>query len=540
MKKISKLCLEKIRSVSTSSWILIAIILIGIFLRTYQFRDWMTFNPDQARDALEVQKVLDGRAPLPVLGPQAGNTAFKLGPAFYYFEIISAKIFGREAHKMAYPDLFFSIISIPLLFVFLRNFFVKNVALTLTGLYTISFFVITYSRFAFNPNSIPFFTLLFLLSLLGILNAEKRENFWFAILLGISMGIGIQLHALLFLAMPFVSLLVLVYLFVKKIFVWKSVLITLAFFAIFNGPYIFGEMRTGWTNSKAFFAGAGSETESADGRLGRNLSNDLICHIQGASYITASLGGGDKCKLMNLPTRITKKGWGNNIGNVGAAALGSILFVGGVVLLIYYVRKEKDARKKNFLMLVGLYLFAIFLIFIPVSASISIRYYIAIVFVPFIFLGLFWKFVLEKFSKKTALILAIVVSVGLGIANLYSIAIAADQYRSGKASTVDTAVFGETEKMSLYIFDNAKENQKVYLAGKKQYLKRFFMPLEYFAKQKDIDLVKIEKKKPAPGGLVFYVAKKQSKKDNLPVLIEGHESIGVKNFGNISLTEIAN
>ncbi|OIP60312.1 MAG: hypothetical protein AUK19_00305 [Candidatus Moranbacteria bacterium CG2_30_45_14] len=72
-----------------SLWILGAILILGIFLRTYEFRDWMTFNPDQARDAILVQNMMKNDE-WPMMGPQAGNKVFKVGPMFYYFEIISA------------------------------------------------------------------------------------------------------------------------------------------------------------------------------------------------------------------------------------------------------------------------------------------------------------------------------------------------------------------------------------------------------------------------------------------------------------------
>lgn len=525
-----------------TSVFLVAFFLLGIFLRTYHFREWMTFNPDQARDALVVQSVLDGRSPLPFLGPQAGNTAFKLGPMFYYFEIVSAGIFGSEAWKMAYPDLLFSILSIPLLFVFLRKFFTRNISAALAALYSVSFFAITYSRFAFNPNSIPFFTLLFLYGLVGVMNAGKKEDFRSAAAVGIAMGVGVQLHALLFLAMPLTAILVLGLLSSKKIFAWKSVLTASAFLLLFNFPQILGESRTGGANLHAFFSGAGSEAKITDNdRLWRNLSNDFICHVQGVANIAANTGSGDKCNLMNLPGRIQKKGWRNNVDNLVAVGIGGILFVGGAILWVLYLRRETDRRKRNFLMVGGFYLSVIFLIFIPVSASISIRYFISIAFAPYVFLGLWLRFIGERIPDRVALAVCVIVISGLAISNLNGIVVAASQYRAQRAGTVDTAVFGEVERMSAFVFDDVGPSGKVYLAGKKQYLKRFYMPLNYFAVQKGITLVKVENRKNLKsGGPLFYVAKRQSDKKDLPVPVEGHRSLEVGNFGNISLTRISN
>jgi len=154
-----------VKKVPWSAWILGAILILGIFFRTYEFRDWMEFNPDQARDAILVQNMMENDE-WPMMGPQAGNKVFKVGPMFYYFEIISARLFGGTADKMAYADLLFSIATIFLVYFFFKKFFAEQISLILTFLFSISFFVVTYSRFAFNPNSIPFFTLLFLFSLL--------------------------------------------------------------------------------------------------------------------------------------------------------------------------------------------------------------------------------------------------------------------------------------------------------------------------------------------------------------------------------------
>src|SRR4030042_4003685 len=104
--------------------ITIAIILgLGIFLRTYHFSDWLRFNADQSRDAALIKNIVEGKVNTPLLGPKAGGTEFRLGPAFYYFQFASAKVFGEEPEKLAYPDLLFSILSILLFFLLARIFF---------------------------------------------------------------------------------------------------------------------------------------------------------------------------------------------------------------------------------------------------------------------------------------------------------------------------------------------------------------------------------------------------------------------------------
>jgi len=190
----------------------IAIFSIGIFLRTYRFHDWLNIGDDQVNDAVIVGNVVDHDAPWPLLGPKMSNSGkngkkeqFQLGPMFYCFEIISAKLFGNYPDKLAYPDWLFDVLAIPLFYLFFKRFFGTNLTLALTGLYAVSFYALSFSRSAWNPNSIPFFTLLFLLSALEFLIHKEKTRWMWAVFLGLALGVGIQLHAILLVLLPLVT-----------------------------------------------------------------------------------------------------------------------------------------------------------------------------------------------------------------------------------------------------------------------------------------------------------------------------------------------
>ncbi len=139
-------------------WELVLILFIiagGIFFRAYNFSSWARFNDDQIRDALVVDRMVSGEE-FPIFGPKAGGTHFNLGPAFYYLEYFSALIFGNTPQSLAYPVLLFSILSIPLFYLIFKKIFNQNISLALTAVFASSFFIIKYSRFAWNMNLIPF------------------------------------------------------------------------------------------------------------------------------------------------------------------------------------------------------------------------------------------------------------------------------------------------------------------------------------------------------------------------------------------------
>jgi len=526
---------ERVKKVPWSAWILGAILILGIFFRTYEFRDWMEFNPDQARDAILVQNMMENDE-WPMMGPQAGNKVFKVGPMFYYFEIISARLFGGTADKMAYADLFFSIATIILTYFFFRKFFEEKIALAVTFLLSISFFVVTYSRFAFNPNSIPFFTLLFLFSLLAILDNAPKEKLRWAVLLGIAMGVGFQLHTILYVSMPLLAVLTLGYLFVKKHFIWKSVLVALFFFTLVNAGQLTYEVENNGANIRSFFAGAKSSTESTGRNYGEDLSNDILCHIQAYTYIVSSLGSGDKCNLTNLAHRIEKKGIRFNSEKIAIAIFGTIFTLGGFILFWFYTKKEVDVRRKRALILVAVYCAIIFLILFSVSSSVSIRYFIAIEFMPFLLVGLWLHFFLDRTKRMFFSLCGGFFVMMLVVFNISTIRDAVAALENGTASTDNVAYYDEVEKISEYLLEHSNGSQTIYLAGKKSYLSRYGKPLEYFGKQQGVLVSKVYKpERITADDSFFYILKRISLEKKIPEVINGFTSEEAVVFGNVTI-----
>ncbi|MEI8096985.1 MAG: glycosyltransferase family 39 protein, partial [Candidatus Moraniibacteriota bacterium] len=260
---------------SQTTLILLMILCVGIFLRTYQFHDWLDFKSDQSRDALLVSDVIDGKTSWPLLGAVMDGSAettdkqFRIGPFYYYFQIISAKIFGNYPDVLAYPDLLFSILSILLFFFFLRKYFNQKIALLLCGLYSISFFSVRFAHFAWNSNSIPFFALLLLLSLYEFKTKKERVSWWYVVFLGIAWGIGFQLHAISMILFSLVCL----YFFISSIVttpsLWKKWLVVLVLFFVLNIGQIVDGVQNNFSNTKIFFQffTKNSSSSNEDGTL---------------------------------------------------------------------------------------------------------------------------------------------------------------------------------------------------------------------------------------------------------------------------------
>ena len=327
-------------------WILGGILLLGIFLRTYHFREWLYFYPDQARDATLADNVISGKSSWPLLGPIAASTQFKLGSIYYYFQITSAEIFGSSPWSLAYPDFLFAILSIPLLYIFLRRALNTNLSLALTGLYSVSFYVIHYSRFAWNPNSIPFFVILFLLSLNEFLFAKGKTHWGWIFLIGIAFGVGVQLHTVLLVLLPLVSLLAFAYTMLFDRRSWKKWVVILLVALALNAGQLISEAETNFQNTKYFFSDLDNRSPHESNGLMKNIALDAICHAQANVLFVSSLENNSTCDSFsyfsydhNAPSYVL---------TIASISFGSVLFLFGYGLLVYYTLKEKDKRKKYF------------------------------------------------------------------------------------------------------------------------------------------------------------------------------------------------
>lgn len=502
-----------------SFWILLGIILVGVFLRTYQYANFLRFNPDQARDAGIVRDAVSGKKSLPLLGPVAGGTTFKLGPAFYDFEYASAKIFGPTPVHMAYPDLLTSILAIPLLYFFLRKYFSGNISLVATGLAAVSFYAVKYSRFAWNPNSTPFWTLLTFYAFYELVRpGQNRRSFW-ALVLGVAAGIVIQLHSLALFTLPVVFVLYFAYLFFRKNPAWRWAPVVLIVVLLANSLQIASEFETGGKNIQSFWRGFHTKT-SRSGTLADKFVLDTVCHIQGESYMLMPIGNDSHCDFMDVGKNIQKKN-NNNLLLLGDILFAVIFVLGGYFLLVRAWRQETDPAKKIFLELILLYVTVLFLLLIPLADEISFRFFLVVEFLPFVFAALWLRFLRKHLEKKYYPIIAVVLvgaAVGTNLTASGTYAAYLFGARPAGPNGFEEITLGEVRYLAGFVEVHAGGARKVYVQGSATDLFEIVRPLEYFTEPAGLKVAELKKgKTPAPTDRVFLinVLKNPSKKDTL-------------------------
>ena len=473
--------------------LLAGIVLVGIFLRTYHFYDWLRFSHDQARDAWLIHKALVGSKSLPLLGPNAGTTAYQLGPIYYYFSFVSGKIFGDSPASMAYPSLIFSILSLPLLFFFIREFFSDKVSLALTAIASVSYFLVINSRFSSNPNLITFFVLLYLYAMLKLLDGKETRWYGWSALAGVGLGVAVQLHTTLLITMPIVTTVLLGYLAKiggkkKMVGLIKSGAVLLAVVVALNIPQVLHELNSGGKNTRVFFEGF--ERSKGGSNYGEGIFLISACQMQANTHILSSLQDDIRCDEV---FRSFDGGIAQQAANYSGLVLMVLFSIGGYVLLWKRFTAEKDRGKRNFLLLVGVFNGISLAIMVPIANIIYVGYFINLAFMPLVLLGIFMDFAQEKYGRKGVRVGFVVVGILIAIA-LIRDGEKALRYRQGLENNEENSTLGQVRLMQDYVMATAGNQSIIYFSGQDDLKNRFFYPLEYFARmnKKEIEKVDLE------------------------------------------------
>lgn len=478
--------------------ILILIMAAAFAVRFYKFHDWLYFKMDQARDVSMTSNALrNGPEFMPLLGPRAGATKvshgyLRLGPAFYYFQYIAGKIFNSSSPDvLAYPDLFFSIAVLPLLYLLLRIYFSRKISILVLIMYAFSFLVIQYSRFAWNPNSLPFFAILSFYGLLKFLNDpnQKKRRWWIA-LWTLGLLVGSQLHFFGFFSLVGISALLVAVHYeiwrrdnIRRIFSKKVLKKSLPYvgaviivFAITYSPVIISDVMRKGENSQNFFEAI--RNKPSDKPLTDKIIKNFGEQLDYYCLVTSSECYKGTFKNHKYPVIFT----------------GTIFLVGFLVLLAG-LRKKRSQKEKDFLWLVLIWMSVFFILSIPVAFQLRPRFFILVFPIPFILVGLIYEFLEEKLGKigqviSWLLILA-VLSFNIRGTYLWFKEQADAQVKKIQAERTlilkvkDGVTLGQLDRVTDFIYQNRKEGSNIYYYVKPEHV----FPLKHLLFRKDPKMV---------------------------------------------------
>lgn len=366
---------------------LVAIVLIGLALRTYHFSDWIHFELDQARDARVVDRALEGDVlDLPLLGPKAGGTFLRLGPGFYWLEYVGALVFGGSVVGGAAMVALFSLLAIPLFYLMTKRLFPPAFTLALTLLFATSAFLVLYGRFAWNPNFIPFFTLLGFYALLRAVDHEESKKGWWLVLSAFALGMATHMHFLAFLALPTIAVLFLLFRRPRiALKFWAGALVVVFLLYL---PMMLNEVATGGLNTEEFIGALSEKSTKEDHSLIEKTLRDasefglhaivVLTGFERATFPVFVWEGGvlgyacdSKCDL------------GKWYGLAGVLLLGL-----SVLLLTWRFFRGEAGHRRDVLLLMLLWFSVTFVLFLPLSYGIAPRFFLLNAPLFFLLLGL--------------------------------------------------------------------------------------------------------------------------------------------------------
>ncbi len=217
------------------------------------------FFGDEARDALRVLAMHAGS--WPTLGPET-QVGWQLPPLYYYL-IFPATLFGPHPLLQALPNAVLSVLAVALLMLLVYRLLEgvneerRRIIASVCGLWwSVLFADLFLNNREWNPSSIPFFMLCFVL----LLTEQHRQprlavkaGIWVAI--GICLAILESLHGSTLLVMPVVFLGVTAFDIsrcARDPRRWIAPFVSLLTMGLCLTPYWAGEATRGWANSRAF------------------------------------------------------------------------------------------------------------------------------------------------------------------------------------------------------------------------------------------------------------------------------------------------
>ncbi|MFA5871135.1 MAG: glycosyltransferase family 39 protein [Parcubacteria group bacterium] len=482
---------------------------------------------DQARDSMLVNEAYQkGSGYLPLLGPKAGGTQANVGPAFYYFQYIPTVIFhSNQPDVMAYSDLLFSILSIFLLYALFKKYFSRDWSMILVSAYALCFLGIQYSRFAWNPNSLPFFNILFFYSLLSVFDEKVKYRLRWALAAGFSFAISTQLHFLSFFTLPLITLIFLYFnrKNARRYLNWKIIAIFIFIAALIYVPVIANEIHSHGHAVKEFIKALHSKPDNHT--FFKKIVRDVRYFGQNWFIIFAGY--------------ISKK------KELAGSAVAWIIFIIPAIVLNYLSwKKEKDNVKKNFLLITLIWFPTYLLAYIPIAYDIRPRFFLPMLFLPFAYLGYIANFLAgrkQKILQALAYLIVIAIIAGnlIGTCLWFREIMAAQKKGVYPSRTIilksqDGIVLWHLEKATEYMAENCS-SERIYYYSNSEYKR----PIKYLLSLKGKDPVSVMNMEKGGENCVFATYLTRAKKLKLsPVLADKFDIESTQKFGALSVDKL--
>ncbi len=378
------------------NWLLVTIILLGIFLRLYKAQEMFLYSHDQDLAGWVIKDIVVDKH-LRLIGQETSTQGVFIGPLFYYLLIPFYLIFGMDPIGGVYMVAILGTFSILSFYFVFKKIFNEKVGFVAVALYTFSFYTIFNDREVVPTMPVILWTVWFLYCLHLILKDKQRNAF---IILGILVGLIWHLNFALVLTMPLIPLALV--LSKKKINIMALVYGILVF-VITLTPLLVFELRHNFSQVKA---------------LQVALTTDQYDIVSGFEKFSRTVHLAGK----NIRGFL----WGDLI-DVSYEAL----FILGVLLSFYLYRK--NIITKNWLIIIFSWIF-IYIGFFSLYSKILSEYYLNGIMIIWIFvLAALTSYLLSTDKLKKIGLLIVILFVGANLYRFFTIPINKSGYKYKKA-----------------------------------------------------------------------------------------------------------
>ena len=389
---LNALFVELFLNINKTSISILLLFILALSLRVYNLSNGMTFIGDQGWFYLSARDLLvSGKVPL--VGITSSHTWLHQGPLWTYMLSLVLPFFKFNPVAGGYLTAFFGAATAILMYKVGKELFSAKVGGIAALLYATSPLIVFFDRMPFDPSPIPFFTVLYLYALVKWLKGNVNYFPLALFLIAILYNLELATFTLFFpLALLFI------YGFIKKrkysvgIFNKRIVLYSLTSVIAPMMPVIIYDFSNGFKQTIVFL---GWTLYKPFSFLFNHSSGNLAVNLK----TVAGFG------LLNLQKLIFQEN----------LIMSLILFIGGFMLLIYLVLKNRKLEEAR---LILLFLLAISLAGIIINQTPSDAY-LPIIF-PFIIFSnaILFEFLLKmKFSKYVSVLLLLLIL----LLNSYSI-----------------------------------------------------------------------------------------------------------------------
>jgi len=422
--------LQWIKSHRTEFIILILILVVGGFFRLYQVGEWMHFGQDEGRDAFMVKSIVaDGDVQL--LGPAAPNNRpdFHLGPFFYYFLVPFYWLSGLSPAGGAWAVALVSLLTVYLVYVIGKIFFGWRAGLMAAALFSVSFLMVYYGRWAWNPNVVPLFALLVFLSLYKLTKIkDNKRNEYYLYVLAASFSLIIQLHGTALIALPVILLFYFV-IFRPKI-AWQKYMLAVLIVIVLNSPSIVYDLTNIFDNTKGFWTVI---TQTESGQVVGWFSRASITYEAWQNF------------------------WHENLLHSKTNWIFFVLLAGSIIFVLIKLWPVKKAKENPGIVLSFLWLAVPFIIFTFYKEAIPVHYFCFIFPLPFLLLaGMLDNFWRRK-EQKIVIILVVLAIFGLQI--YYSVGLLNDLQDDGSRASSYPVTLADMQSAVDYIIEDSGDEK---------------------------------------------------------------------------------